>query len=201
MARTRAIDFDTKQRAILTHAASVFADMGMEKASMAQIAERSNVSKALLYHYYPSKDALVFGIIQSHLQELDTATAAADDDSAAPPDRLQALIRTVLESYRNADSHHKVQLNGTASLTPDQQAEIRAIERRIVTRFADVLRLINPDLERSMLKPMTMSLFGILNWVYLWFHEDGPISRQDYADAVTALFLGGVKAVPATGRN
>jgi AcrR family transcriptional regulator len=195
MARTRASDFDTKQRAILTHAAGVFANMGMEKASMAQIAERSNVSKALLYHYYPSKDALVFGIIQAHLTELDAAVTAADSKDAKPAERLQALIRTVLESYRNADSYHKVQLNGTASLTPDQQTEIRAIERRIVTRFADILRLINPDLERTMLKPMTMSLFGILNWVYLWFHEDGPISRRDYADAVTALFLGGVKAV------
>ena len=195
MARTRASDFDTKQRAILTHAAGVFAGMGMEKASMAQIAERSNISKALLYHYYPSKDALVFGIIQAHLIELDAAVTAADDKDAKPAERLQALIRTVLLSYRNADSHHKVQLNGTASLTPDQQSEIRAIERRIVARFADILRLINPDLERTMLKPMTMSLFGILNWVYLWFHEDGPISRRDYADAVTALFLGGVKAV------
>jgi AcrR family transcriptional regulator len=169
--------------------------MGMEKASMAQIAERSNVSKALLYHYYPSKDALVFGIIHAHLTELDAAVTAADDTDAEPATRLQALVRTVLESYRNADSHHKVQLNGTASLTPDQQAEIRAIERRIVARFADALSQINPDLNRSMLKPMTMSLFGILNWVYLWFHEDGPISRQDYADAVTALFLGGIKAV------
>ena len=195
MARTRASDFDTKQRAILTHAAGVFADMGMEKASMAQIAERSNISKALLYHYYPSKDALVFGIIQAHLTELDAALSAADDQDAKPAERLQALVRTVLESYRNADSHHKVQLNGTASLTPDQQAEIRAIERRIVARFAEILHLVNPDLERTMLKPMTMSLFGILNWVYLWFHEDGPISRRDYADAVTALFLGGVKAV------
>jgi AcrR family transcriptional regulator len=195
MARTRASDFDTKQRAILTHAAGVFADMGMEKASMAQIAERSSISKALLYHYYPSKDALVFGIIQAHLTELDAAITAADDKNAKPAERLQALIRTVLESYRNADSYHKVQLNGTASLTPDQQAEIRAIERRIVARFAEVLRLINPDLQRIMLKPMTMSLFGILNWVYLWFHEDGPISRRDYADAVTSLFLGGVKAV------
>jgi AcrR family transcriptional regulator len=195
MARTRASDFDTKQRAILTHAAGVFADMGMEKASMAQIAERSNISKALLYHYYPSKDALVFGIIQAHLTELDAALTAVDDQDAKPAERLQALVRTVLESYRNADSHHKVQLNGTASLTPDQQAEIRAIERRIVARFAEILHLVNPDLERTMLKPMTMSLFGILNWVYLWFHEDGPISRRDYADAVTALFLGGVKAV------
>lgn len=198
MARTRASDFDVKQRAILRHAAGVFADQGMDKASMAQIADRSNVSKALLYHYYPSKDALVFGIIQAHLTELDAAIAAVDNPAVPPADRLRDLIRTVLEAYRHADSQHKVQLNGTGILTQDQQADIRQIERRIVTRFADILHLINPDLNGSgdpMLKPMTMSLFGILNWVYLWFHEDGPVSRQDYADAITALFLGGIKTV------
>jgi hypothetical protein len=42
---------------------------------------------------------------------------------------------------------------------------------------------------------MTMSLFGMLNWVYLWFREDGPVSRQDYADAATTLFLQGLSSV------
>jgi AcrR family transcriptional regulator len=198
MARTRASDFNAKQRAILAHAASVFADLGMDKASMAQIAERSNVSKALLYHYYPSKDALVFGIIHAHLTELDAAVTAVDNQNASPADRLRDLVRTVLELYRHADSQHKVQLNGSGILTLDQQADIRDIERRIVARFAHVLHLINPDLERPgkpMLKPLTMSLFGILNWMYLWFHEDGLLSRQDYADAITTLFLGGITTV------
>ena len=65
MARTRAVDFAEKQHAILVAAASVFAEQGMEKASMAQIALRAQVSKALLYHYYPSKDALIFGIVHT----------------------------------------------------------------------------------------------------------------------------------------
>ena len=56
MARTRASDFEEKQHGILMSAAAVFAEQGMEKASMAQVASHSNVSKALLYHYYPSKD-------------------------------------------------------------------------------------------------------------------------------------------------
>ena len=70
MARTRAADFEEKQRVILDHAAQVFADQGMEKASMSQIATVAQVSKALLYHYYPSKDALIFAIITTHLTTL-----------------------------------------------------------------------------------------------------------------------------------
>lgn len=197
MARTRAADFEEKQRAILHSAAAVFADMGMEKASMAQIATHSNISKALLYHYYPSKDALVFDIIRTHLAELDAAVESADRPDLPPEERLRLLVRKVLESYRDADNQHKVQLNATSALSAEQMAEIKAIERRIVSRFAGVIHQVNPALERDrpLLKPVTMSLFGMMNWVYMWFRADGPISREEYADIATTLILEGIKAV------
>lgn len=197
MARTRAVDFEEKQRAILKSAAAVFADMGMDKASMAQIAAHAEVSKALLYHYYPSKDALIFDVIRTHLAELEHAVIAADDDSLPPDDRLRGLVRAVLESYRDADNEHKVQLNAASALTPDQQAEIQGIERRIVRRFSAIIALVNPALnaERPLLMPVTMSLFGMMNWVYMWFREGGPVSRQDYADLATTLLLDGVRSM------
>ncbi len=197
MARTRANDFQEKQRGILISAAAVFADMGMEKASMAMIASHGNVSKALLYHYYPSKDALIFDIIRTHLKELDAAIDAADQPDAPPETRLRLLVRQVLENYRDADNQHKVQLNAGGTLSADQLAEIRAIERRIVNRFSAVIGDINPNLnkDRPLLMPVTMSLFGMMNWVYMWFRPGGPISRDEYADIATTLVLEGVKAV------
>ena len=195
MARTRALDFGDKQRAILTSAAAVLAEQGMDKASMAQIALQAGVSKALLYHYYPGKDALIFDIIRTHLAELDAAVEAADDPALPPRARLRALVGAVLENYRDADDYHKVQLNGTPTLPPDQKAEIHAIEKRLVRRFSAVLRLVRPDLEAPLLMPVTMSLFGMLNWVYLWFKDGGPVTREDYADIATALVLDGIGGV------
>jgi hypothetical protein len=43
--------------------------------------------------------------------------------------------------------------------------------------------------------PVTMSLFGMMNWVYMWFRDGGRISREDYADVATTLILEGIKAV------
>jgi AcrR family transcriptional regulator len=189
------VNFQEKQRDLLDSAAAVFAEMGMEKASMAQIATRSGVSKALLYHYYPSKDALIFDIIRTHLSELDAAIEAADRPDAPPEERLRLLVRQVVESYRDADNQHKVQLNCAGTLAPEQSAELRDIERRIVRRFSGVIRSINPELERErpLLMPVTMTLFGILNWIYMWFRPGGPISRDEYADLVTKLLLEGVR--------
>lgn len=198
MARTRAADFEEKQRVILDHAAQVFADQGMEKASMSQIATVAQVSKALLYHYYPSKDALIFAIIMGHLEELDAAIEAVDDPTLPPEKRLRQLVGTVLENYRGADNQHKVQLNATAALSDEQKAEITAMERSIVRRFSTVLDQINPSLntkERPLLIPVTMSLFGMMNWVYMWFRDGGRISRDDYADVATTLILEGIKSV------
>ncbi|MFT4151134.1 MAG: TetR/AcrR family transcriptional regulator, partial [Paracoccaceae bacterium] len=196
MARTRAQDFEEKQRGILDHAAAVFAEQGMDKASMSSIAAQAQVSKALLYHYYPGKDALIFAIIEAHLEELDAAVEEADDPDLIPPQRLRKLVGAVLETYRGADNQHKVQLNASSALNDEQRAQILAMERRIVRRFAAVLDQINPaldDKDRPLLTPVTMSLFGMMNWMYMWFRDGGRISREDYADVATTLILEGIK--------
>ena len=43
--------------------------------------------------------------------------------------------------------------------------------------------------------PVTMSLFGMMNWMDMWFKDGGRISREDYADVATTLILEGIKAV------
>ena len=108
------------------------------------------------------------------------------------------LVWVVLQQYRGADDAHKVQLTGTTALSEQQQDEIRLVERRIVRQFASVLERINPNLsnpDRPLLMPVTMSLFGMLNWVYMWFREGGTISREDYAEVATTLILEGIKVV------
>jgi len=197
MARTRAVDFEEKQRSILASAAAVFAEIGMEKASMSMIASHSNVSKALLYHYYPSKDALIFDIVRTHLAELDEAIEAADRTDVPAQERLRLLVKAVLANYEGRDNEHKVQLNGTSALSQEQLSELQTIERQIVKRFSGAIIDINPDLnrDRPLLMPVTMSLFGMMNWVYMWFRPNGPITRDEYADIATTLILEGLKAV------
>ncbi|MFN3687647.1 TetR/AcrR family transcriptional regulator [Salinarimonas sp.] len=201
MARTRANDYDDKRDAILRGSAAAFAERGVDRASMSQIAAECGVSKALLYHYYQNKEELVFDIIRGHLEVLDEALARVEEESAADgadaDERLRRLVHCVLDHYRDSDDLHKVQLTGMATLPEDKAEVIRDVERAIVRRFAATLRAVNPALsgERPYLMPVTMSLFGMMNWVYMWFRPDGPISREEYADLATQLILTGAKSV------
>ena len=64
MARPRSADHGIKRRAILDRSAALFARNGYDRTAMAEVAAACGVSKALLYHYYDSKDALLFDILR-----------------------------------------------------------------------------------------------------------------------------------------
>lgn len=195
MARSRARDYDEKRLSLLRQAAAVFARDGYDRASMAGLAAECGVSKALFYHYYASKEALLFDIISTHLEELVEAVEAADDAGLDPVLRLEGLVGALLEAYRDADAEHKLQV-GTMQILPDaEQAQLKALERQLVARFADAIRAVAPEVFENtpLLKPVTMSLFGMTNWFYMWFREGGPVSRADYARLATRLLVGGVR--------
>ncbi|HEX2134714.1 MAG TPA: TetR/AcrR family transcriptional regulator [Microvirga sp.] len=202
MARTRATDYDEKRRAILDRSAELFAAHGYDRASMNRIAEACGFTKANLYHYYRDKEELLFDVIRFHLEELLEGVEAADDRSRSPKERLRALVGALLESYRDADAQHKVQINHLGLLPPDRQAELKELERELVRIFADAIAAIAPQLSgTTLLKPVTMSLFGMLNWHYLWFNPRGQMSRAAYADLVTQLMVDGTgKLAPEGGQ-
>ena len=193
MARPRAEDYDDKRDAILDMSGKLFAEMGYDGASMNQIAVACGVSKALLYHYYDNKEALLFDIIERHLEALVGAVRTAWEATSDPIERVVAISTALLEAYRDADAEHKVQINDLKRLPNGRQEEVKQLERKLVSLFADALVAANPALGNGnpLLKPVTMSLFGMLNWHYLWFRPQGQISRQDYAALATRLVIGG----------
>ena len=194
MARTRALDHDAKRRAILERAAALFAARGYAGTSMAEIADACGSSKALLYHYTANKEQLLFDILDAHLRRIEEIVTAADRPGLAGAPRLRALVGALLVAYDGADATHRVQINDLAALPLERQNALKDFERRLVGRFAAALAEVNPELKRGarLLVPVTMSLFGMVNWSYLWFKPGGPMSRADYADLVTRIMTDGV---------
>src|SRR5260370_36749775 len=98
MARTRAQDYDTKRLAILRRSAELFAQYGYSGTSINMIADAGGVSKGLLYHYYPDKEAVLFDIIFDHLKELIAEVERAALSSEDPQERLYALAAARLQA-------------------------------------------------------------------------------------------------------
>jgi TetR/AcrR family transcriptional regulator len=202
MARTRASNYDEKRRAILNRSAELFSEHGYDRASMSKIAEACGVSKANLYHYYKDKEGLLFDVIRFHLKELLDVIEDANRIDLPAQDRLRELVGAVLEAYRDADSQHNVQISSMRFLPSKRRAELKAMEREIVQTFSNAVLGVAPQLkDNKLLKPVTMSLFGMINWHYLWFKSSGSVSRSDYADLVTKLIVDGTRSVSAQDRS
>jgi len=198
MARTRASNYDEKRLAILNRSAELFSEHGYDRASMNRIAEACGVSKANLYHYYKDKEGLLFDVLQFHLKELLDVIEEANRPELPPHERLRGLVGALLEAYRDADSQHNVQISSMRFLPPKRQAELKGMEREMVEVFSNAILGVAPHLKGTkMLKPVTMSLFGMINWHYLWFKSTGSVTRSDYADLVTKLISDGTRGILA----
>ncbi len=196
MARTRASNYGEKRRTILNRSAELFSEHGYDRASMNKISEACGVSKATLYHYYKDKEGLLFDVIRFHLKELLDVIEEANRSNLSAEARLRDLVGALLEAYRDADSQHNVQISSMRFLPPKRQAELKGMEREMVEIFSNAIVGVAPHLKGTqMLKPVTMSLFGMVNWHYLWFRSTGSVSRADYADIVTKLIADGSRGV------
>jgi TetR/AcrR family transcriptional regulator len=194
MARPRAADYEGKRQQMLEKAASLFASAGYEATSMQEIADAAGVSKALVYHYYRAKADLLFDMIEGHLKALAATVSNAARPSEPAEAQFRGFVAAVLEAYRDADDLHKVQLAHLGALPPERQVALRAIERDLVRHLVAILRALAPKTSETHLTPLAMSIFGTLNWKYLWFRPGRGIGEHEYADLVSDLFLNGLRA-------
>ncbi len=188
MPRGRAANFDLQRQTILQQAAELFAARGYTGTSMLELAAALGISKALLYHYCTEKYQLLREIAESHIDRLCAVTAQ--------PDTLEALIQRVVGEYAEARFHHHVLVQDIKYLKADDRARILAKERQVVAAFARAIAAEQPALAVAALeKPLTMLLFGMINWLFTWFRADGSLSYADIAALVTRFALGGLREV------
>ncbi|MBE7366067.1 TetR/AcrR family transcriptional regulator [Ramlibacter pallidus] len=202
MGRGRHAGYDEQRETILARAAELFARHGYQGTSMNQVAEACGLSKATLYHYYRDKYALLVSIADGHVTRLRAIVDDAVAGEATPQGQMRALVRRLVEEYASAQHEHRVLTEDVKFLAPEDRDRILGKEREVVAGFARVVAALRPDLkEAAMSKPLTMLLFGMVNWMFTWMKPEGRLAYDDMAPVVSDLFLGGLEKVKAPLRT
>ena len=203
MPRGRASGYDAQRAAILARAAQLFAQQGYSGTSMNQVAEACGVSKPSLYHYVSDKYQLLIEITQGHVDRL--RALVAEQAAAAhqtPEARLRELIVRFMAAYADAQAQHRVLTEDVRFLEPKDRRRVLDAEREVVEAFAQAIAAARPDLgARKLHKPLTMLLFGMMNWMFTWLRPDGELTHADMTPVVADLFFGGLGAVRAPSRS
>jgi AcrR family transcriptional regulator len=197
MARPKSSQHDLKRDEILDVAAQCFAERSYPSASMNDIAAACGTSKARLYHYYESKEAILFDLLDRYTQRLLAMIGQAEatahrrnlDDRAA----LHELVRGFMEEYEHSATRHVALLNDTKFLGPAQRELILDRQRDVVSAVTRFLRRAYPDrVDEKNQTPVAMMLFGMINWTFTWLRPGGPLSYGAFAEQVIEMLEGGL---------
>ena len=198
MARTRAPDHETQRDQILELAATKFAQTSYPSTSMADLAAASGTSKARLYHYYESKEAILFDLLDRYTKRLMLIIAEVEGASQRrgldERESFAELIRAFLAEYETSHSRHVALLNDVKYLLDAQREIVLNRQRDVVAAFTRQLARAYPGRVTSENQTaLTMMVFGMINWTFTWLKPGGRMGYRDFAEQVIEVVDHGLK--------
>jgi AcrR family transcriptional regulator len=157
---------DERRRRLVELGVDVFTRHAFDEVSMAQIAREAGISKALLYHYFPSKRAFFVATLSQGAEELRAAIEPVGD---LPP--LEALTTSIGAYLAWIDAHgesYRKTLQSAGSV-PEVRTLVEGLRQETAGRIIDGLGIVDPA-------PRT----AVHGW--LWFMDGACLHWLDHRD-------------------
>ncbi|GAA3730273.1 TetR/AcrR family transcriptional regulator [Salinactinospora qingdaonensis] len=167
---------------LLSAATQLFAERGFERTSVQELVERAGVTKGAMYHYYASKDDLLFAIYERVLSMQTRRLHEFADGPGTLQERLRGaaadVVKTTLENLDDA----AIFFRSLHMLSADRQASIRKERRRYHERFRAMIEEGQSEgIFRTDIPPdiIVNQYFGAVHHLSTWYHADGELSNAD----------------------
>ena len=178
--------------AILDSAARLFSRRGYHAVGIRELADSVGLSTSTLYHYYATKQDILYAVIGRFLREFaDTLVAGLRDTSVPPRARLE---RAVTDHVVLTVTRREELLAGNPvlnALTAEQQAGIAALRRSYRDAVRDVIAEGAAAGQFHVADPLltAMAMLDMLDGIRAWYHEDGALSLDELAARYRAFAL------------
>jgi AcrR family transcriptional regulator len=184
----RRLDVDERRRQLLERGAELFTSHPYDELSMSRIAAELGISKSLLYHYFPSKQAFFEATLGAWAEELRARTEP--DPSLSPVEQLTASLGAFLALIEENSVAYRNLIAGATS-APQIRDLIDQVRRQTAAR---ILAGIYPD------DPPPKARAAVNGW--LWFMdgacldwiEHRDIDRDELRDLLLGTLMGSLIA-------
>ena len=171
------LDVDERRRRLLALGADVFTRHAYDELSMSAIAREAGISKALLYHYFPSKQAFFQATLEQAAGEL--AERVRPDEGLAPAEQLMQSLDAFLAWIEENETAYRKLMQSVASV-----AEARELVERVRHETADLI--LNGLTEGAPPPPELRT--AVRAW--LWFMDGACLEWLERRDMERAQLLG-----------
>ncbi|MEJ7798562.1 MAG: helix-turn-helix domain-containing protein [Solirubrobacteraceae bacterium] len=187
----RRLQRDERRGLLLERATELFARHGYEGLSMSQLAREAQISKALLYHYFPSKRRLFEAALAEGAEELRLRTEP--DPSRPPAEQLSSTLDAFLQWVQEQPAAYATLLESGSSEVREIMAEVRS------TTAERILTGLGPDGARPATRAAVRGWLGFLDGAILDWIAHCDLSREELHDMLLGAFAGALLASGASG--
>lgn len=191
----RPATFETPRETILKVAAKLFAARGFEATTLQNVAVEIGITKAALYHYYPTKQAMYDAIV-AHLLEQLQVWVRRQVDSAAPYEvQLKQLMISHAEFFEENYTAFVTLLHGVAGLNRQFSPAEAAIRDRYEGFVRDLVAAGSTDgsFVTTQAEDTTRAILSLLNWMSRWYRPDGSRRAREFAEIYFNLIWNGLR--------
>jgi AcrR family transcriptional regulator len=192
--------FERRLGEILRHATDVFDEKGYEGASMRDLSRVSGMSLAGLYHYFESKEKLLYLIQRTTFRTIIEQVKQRLEASTDPIERTRIFIGNHLEYFLANKKAMKVLSHEADALKNGYGQEIAAIKREYYGICLGLLEGLKREqgLEFSA-RLSVLSLFGMMNWIYTWHNPRIDADADALSRHMGDIFLNGILSAKGRG--
>jgi AcrR family transcriptional regulator len=194
MARTKSENFDDIKDEILAAAAKLFADKGFRNTNIIDIGQACNASKSRMYHYFPSKEAMLQAMLEAHVGGLLVLAREIAETRSEPKLKFRQYVFVHLQYYYQHRDQHEVLIEDADHLPERASATVNQAEQQLVAFLIAILRELNPVRfkDKQVATTHAMLIYGMLNWTYTWYKPTGKFNLENLADQASEMCLHGV---------
>ncbi|MGW4489481.1 TetR/AcrR family transcriptional regulator [Amycolatopsis sp. NPDC004368] len=179
-------------RRLLQHATKLFAKKGFDRTSVQEIVEAAGVTKGAMYHYFGSKDDLLYEIYARVLREQTSQLERVASSAAPLRERLTAAASDVVVSSIDNLDDNTIFLQSLHQLSADKRKAVRAERRKYHERFRGLIEEGQATGEFRTDKPADLVVdffFGSVHHLGTWYRRGGPLSAREVGDQFADLLL------------
>ncbi len=180
---------DSRRAEICRAAARIFRDKGFDATAMSDIARALRMTKAGLYHYFPSKEAMLFEIMTFGLERMDEEVIAPALTVRDPEARLRGMILQHARIITRAEGVVAQLFHEQRALPAQMRKVVNDQERRYFHLVRDTLKEIRSAgrLRAVDVSIAALSLIGMVQWLPRWFRPDGRLTIDQAAREIADL--------------
>lgn len=183
----RRLENDERRRRLLELGARLFTDHSYDEISMAHIAKQAGISKALLYHYFPSKRDYFVATLAGGADELRALVQPSAD--LPPVDALMAALDAYL-SWVEANAESYAALFRSAGSVPEVRELVDGVRTDTATRILEGLAAAEDPKARIAVQGWLWFMDGAcLHWIA---HRD--VTRDDLHGMLLGTLVGALMA-------